>query len=176
MSLELRTDIEDYQRYQRFRCISSSHQWTGTTSETTAKIVSGKVHRFCPAHHLCRLDFSRPEPRTAIADKPDKPPLSALMRKKRRLRKLGPLRTPEQQEAWLNRPRTCTRCPFAGLNRDFPLVMARGELTVRSWCHACANKYRAERHRAVKAEKAQHERDAGRLDAMQSLERKRVTA
>ncbi len=78
-------------------------------------------------------------------------PVAVILPGRRKQRR----RTQEEHEAWLNKPKTCTRCTFTGANRDFPLVMGRGELTARSWCKSCANKYRAARHRAAKLEKAQ---------------------
>ncbi len=126
----------------RYRC-TGNHHWTGPRSACIAKVMGTDMHYFCPeCYHPCRVvSIFHSWPNDKLSRKP------------------RPQRTPEQHEAWLNQPRTCTRCPFSGCNRDFPLVMGRGVLTARSTCKACSNAYRAARAKTVR--QAKKERQCG---------------
>ena len=43
--------------------------------------------------------------------------------------------------AFLDQPRQCSKCGFAGTVLDFPVTRVRGKLQVRAWCKECLAEY-----------------------------------
>lgn len=106
----------------RYRCtVRKYHQYP--RSECLAKVIGTTTHYFCPTcYHPCRLAGVR-----CVGPVPDsKPPR---------------IKTEAEMDAWLNLPKTCSRCDFSGCNRDFPLTTARGKPVSRSWCKVCMKAY-----------------------------------
>lgn len=70
--------------------------------------------------------------------------------------------------------RTCTRCGTSAKVKDFPHCIARGKMTVRSWCSVCLKRYYSEHSKQARIRSQKEYRVARRGDNWLVMGRKHV--
>lgn len=75
----------------------------------------------------------------------------------------------------LDTPKQCSRCPFEGTGKDFPIVVVRGAVALRSWCNNCLHTYYAAYQRLAEKRRKEQRLDLIR-ERHETLQAKREGA